>query len=58
MQIELNVCGDLIHHIRLDGRRAWIFRNTGPTTGKRERIYLGSNPLLSLETAREMRQAP
>ncbi|MNL59420.1 Prophage CP4-57 integrase [compost metagenome] len=39
-EIELNDGGGLIHRIRSDGRRAWIFRYTGPTTGKRERIYL------------------
>ncbi len=55
-EIELNDGGGLIHRIRPDGRRAWIFRYTGPTTGKRERIYLGAYPLLSLKGAREMRQ--
>lgn len=56
-EIELNDGGGLIHRIRPDGRRAWIFRYTGPNTGKRERIYLGAYPLLSLKAAREMRQA-
>ncbi|MCH1989816.1 tyrosine-type recombinase/integrase [Achromobacter xylosoxidans] len=56
-EIELNDGGGLIHRIRPDGRRAWIFRYTGPTSGKRERIYLGAYPNLSLKMAREMRQA-
>ncbi|WP_409360611.1 Arm DNA-binding domain-containing protein [Achromobacter piechaudii] len=37
-EIELNDGGGLIHRIRPDGRWAWIFRYTGPTTGKREHI--------------------
>lgn len=56
-EFELTDGGGLIHRVRPDGRRSWIFRYTSPTTGKRERLYLGAYPALSLKAARELRQS-
>lgn len=55
-EIELQDGGGLIHRIRPDGRRQWVLRYTSPTTGKRERLYLGAYPALTLKAARELRQ--
>lgn len=46
----------LMLRIRPDGRRDWMWRYTSPTTGKRETLYPGSYPALTLKAVREFVQ--
>lgn len=54
-EYELSDGDGLTFRVRTNGQRAWIWRYTSPTTGKRAKMYIGAYPALPLAAARELR---